>query len=83
MRRMNVSKRTGGDGRLHIEAPGCIVNIRCNLHNSDGAEVTSIEVIPDGPDYDGRGWTVVDGIRIIRVVQNPLTTTLTDAVSDV
>ena len=71
MKRINLSKRTGGDGMLHIEAPGCIVNIRCNIHNTDGAEVTSIEVIPDEPDYDGRGWTVDGPVRNIRVVQCP------------
>jgi len=72
MKRLNLTKRTGGDGVLHIEAPGCVVNVHCNLHNSDGAEVTTVEVIPDGPHYDGRGWTADGSVRLIRVVQNPV-----------
>jgi len=32
---------------LHIEAPGCIINIRVQLADVDGREVTAIEVLPD------------------------------------
>lgn len=32
---------------LHIETERCIVNIRINLHDMEGNEVTSIEIIPD------------------------------------
>ena len=45
---------------LHIEAPGCIINIRPYLTTMDGKAVTSIEVIPDKkeagvfPDYPER-----------------------------
>jgi len=31
----------------HIEARGCVVNIREELHDSKGREVTAIEILPD------------------------------------
>lgn len=36
-----------GSKCLHIEANGCIINIRDQLHDHSGREVTSIEIIPD------------------------------------
>jgi len=35
------------DGIEHLERPGCIINIRAELHDREGHEVTSIEIIPD------------------------------------
>lgn len=32
---------------LHIEAEGCIVNIRQDLHDRLGRQVTHIEILPD------------------------------------
>lgn len=40
-----------GSRRLHIEAPGCIVNITKNLHDTEGREVTRIDIKCD--DYSG------------------------------
>lgn len=42
---------------LHLEVPGCIVNIRFNLTSSEGQPVTSIEVLAD--QYAGEAWDVV------------------------
>lgn len=44
---------------LHIETPGCIVNIRAPLADRDGNPVTSIEVLAD--DYAGETpWRLPD-----------------------
>ena len=65
--------RTARDKVLHIETEGAIVNIRVGLSDSEGREVTSIEIIPDGEDRGGDGegriWHVdpqVGNVRIIR-----------------
>ena len=34
-------------GVEHLERAGCIINIREGLHDLEGHEVTSIEIIPD------------------------------------
>jgi len=66
---------------LHIEAPGCIINVRKGLHNSEGAAVTSVEIICD--QYAGeRPWSILgiaaEGIDVpvanLRVVEQPLKT---------
>lgn len=38
---------------LHVEAPGCIINIRIGLTRDDGCEVTRIDVSADGERYAG------------------------------
>ena len=56
---------TARDKLLHIETEGCIVNIRVGLQNTEGQEVTSIEILADNTD----GWKF-DGTvnnRIIKV----------------
>lgn len=67
-------------GPLHLELPGCIVNI-VNATDTTGAPVTSIEIIADyarGPDgarlsrWDDVPWSIDGvmresaGIRVIR-----------------
>lgn len=47
MRRISFYKNNKSDDLLHIETEGCIVNIRVNLHNTAGKEVTSISIKPD------------------------------------
>lgn len=48
-------------GTLHIEAAGCIVNIRTGLTHRSGRKVTSIEVLADGDRYAGDPeWWIVD-----------------------
>ncbi len=66
---------TARDKLLHIETEGCIVNIRVGLQNTDGENVTSIEVLPD-TNGDGCGnpaWYVADDPKAtaqnIRIVQ--------------
>lgn len=47
---------SGGKERLlHVEAEGCIVNIRVGMHDPEGREVTVVEVIPN--DYPTRNDT--------------------------
>lgn len=38
---------------LHIEAPGCIINIRVGLTDMDGREVTNVSVMANGNRYAG------------------------------
>ena len=50
------------NGVEHLERAGCIINIRAGLHDREGREVTSIEIIQDD------GW-VLDGSRNNRVIK--------------
>lgn len=73
---MRTIEWTGKRGarRLHIEAPGCIVNIVKGLRDSEGHEVTRVDIICDH--YAGEpDWTMPDfpaddsrflGVRIVR-----------------
>jgi hypothetical protein len=50
-----------GEGLLHVEARGCVVNITAGLMDQDGQEVTVVEVVPDGDRFDKRHpWWVED-----------------------
>ena len=42
---------TARDKLLHIEAEGCIVNIRVGLHNRAGQRGTSVEILADNDGY--------------------------------
>lgn len=62
---------------LHIEAEGCIVNIRVGLTDSRGRKVTAVSILPDdetrGGDGQGRVWRLVGaaGARVVRLNKNP------------
>ena len=57
------------DGKLtHIEAKGCIVNIREGLHDRHGREVTSVTISPDDH-YSGEQIWRLRGSPNNRVVQ--------------
>lgn len=51
---------------LHIETHNCIVNIRADLKDREGRDVTSIEIIPDN--YPGESKNILDGIKNNRVI---------------
>lgn len=63
------------DKLLHIETEGCVVNIRVGLSDSDGRQVTSVEIIPDdelrGGDGEARIWHLDGKVnnRLIRQVK--------------
>jgi hypothetical protein len=57
MKTIRVTKRSRHEV-LHIEAPGCVVNIRHGLKDVDGHEVTSIQVIAD--QYTDDEWHLPD-----------------------
>lgn len=63
-KRINVTSRSQP---LHIEAPGCIVNITHGLRDSDGREVTSVEILCDAdfklPDHNDRTGV---NVRVVR-----------------
>jgi hypothetical protein len=43
---------------IHVEAPGCIVNVRYGLEDAQGRAVTSVSITPDA--YAGEPkWMVV------------------------
>ena len=56
--------KTARDKLLHIAAEGCIVNIRVGLSNTQGQEVTSIEILAD----DSDDWKL-DGVVNNRVIK--------------
>ncbi len=58
MATIRVSKQDRGK-LVHLEAPGCIVNVRVGLQDSEGREVTAIEIIPDGTRFAGETWRIV------------------------
>lgn len=51
---------TGRSKVLHVEAPGCIINIRTGLSDHAGREVTAIEILSDDQDRGGE-WCFADG----------------------
>jgi hypothetical protein len=62
MRRIKFGRNNRSGNLLHIEIPGAIVNIRINLHDNQGREVTRVDILPDnehrGGDEHGRMWDV-------------------------
>jgi hypothetical protein len=46
---------------MHIEAPGCIVNITVGLHDREGRDVTAVEITADGDRYSGEPQWWLDG----------------------
>jgi hypothetical protein len=64
---MATAKKLVDRKGLHIEAEGCIVNIREGLYDLKGRRVTSIEVLPDS--YSNmRKWKLI-GSHNNRVIQ--------------
>jgi len=58
MKTIVISERSR-DKQLHIEAPGCIINIHTGLRTSDGQRATAITVQCD--QYAGEPkWTLPD-----------------------
>lgn len=60
---------------LHVETDGCIVNIRPGLSDTDGHQVTSVEIIADDYCEEGGRWHVNDDPHQtrtkVRVIQLP------------
>lgn len=64
---------------LHVEAPGCIVNIHAGLTSSDGEQVTRVSVNADGDNYAGdQQWWCPDlqdpkgiGVRVVQMSSKP------------
>lgn len=52
---------------LHVEAEGCIVNIRQGLYDKKGRRVTNVEIIPD--EYAGERLWRLWGSRNNRIIQ--------------
>lgn len=63
VRKLRGATRKG----LHVEAEGCIVNIREGLTDLKGRKVTNVEILPD--DYAGENKWRVLGSRNNRVIQ--------------
>jgi len=47
MKSISFYKTNRSGNKLHIETELCIVNIKINLHDPDGNEVTRVEILPD------------------------------------
>jgi hypothetical protein len=60
---------------FHVETDGCIVNITVGLTDSDGRQVTRVDVAPDdesrGGDERGRIWRQEPGDSRIICVRDP------------
>ena len=52
MRTIKFDKNNRSGNLLHIEAEGCIINVRVGLVDMIGQKVTSVEIVPDKPE----GW---------------------------
>ena len=64
---MAMSRKLHGHKKgLHIEAEGCIINIYEGLYNTEGKQVTAIQVIPDK--LEEEEWEVLgdSNIRVIK-----------------
>lgn len=75
MKTIRLSSRSSFD-TLHVEAPGCIINIRQGLSTEDGRQVTHVEILADGDRFSGeRQWWIEgkkrDHARNIRVIEAP------------
>jgi hypothetical protein len=68
MRRIIFSESNRSGNLLHIEVPGGIVNIRVNLHDHDGRQVTSVEILRDQYAEHGGTWGL-DGYANSRLIQ--------------
>lgn len=72
-RNISISERSRTN-LLHIEAPGCIINIRVGLTDHEGRSVTAISIEADGDRYAGdpEWWIEGDrgskgiGVRVVR-----------------
>jgi hypothetical protein len=58
MRTVSLTRRSKP---LHIEAPGCIVNIVPGLTDAEGRRVVSVEIRADGKRYAGEIPWWIDG----------------------
>jgi hypothetical protein len=52
MKRISISDRSR-DKLLHIEAPGCIINVQIGLADRDGRKVTHVSIVADGNRFSG------------------------------
>lgn len=71
-KRATFYARDRGSKTFHIEADGCVVNIIVGLVDSEGHQVTRVDIVPDdrsrGGDGSGRIWFQAEGDpRIIRL----------------
>lgn len=74
MQRKSFTTKQGKVKCLHIEANGCIINVRVGLSNINGKSITAIEIIPDkhvGEEWDfarAYGGKELDSmtVRVIR-----------------
>lgn len=55
------------DKILHIETEGCKVNVIIGTHDQTGTIFTTVEILPEQPDGDGRNWLVIGPGAVIVV----------------
>lgn len=65
------AKTNRSDNVLHIETDGAIVNVYVGLHDEDGHDVTTVEVLPDDASRGGEWKFPPDQLQSrIRVVRD-------------
>ena len=69
MKAISFYNNNRSNDTLHIETEGCIVNIRVNLRDMEGREVTSVEIIPDNyaSSYEKIEFDGTNNNRIIKL----------------
>lgn len=60
---VRMSTRNGAARRLHVEAPGCIINVETGRTNAQGQSVTFVDVVADGNHFAGDSEWWVNGER--------------------
>jgi len=76
MRTVALSKRSRNTP-LHIEAPGCIINVYM-VHDDQGRDVTAISISSDGGRYAGEPKWWIEGkpghaglaVRVIKTTES-------------
>jgi hypothetical protein len=84
MRTINLTRKSP---MLHVEAPGCVVNIHPALTDTEGRSVVNVSVSADGNRYAGQAEWWIDGTRGddgrgLRIIQTPQTYAPIPAPSD-
>ena len=69
MKTMRFYKTNHSDDILQIQTEGCIVNIRVNLRDRDGREITHVEILPDRDRANTEPIWELDGVQNNRVIK--------------
>ena len=72
MRRITFYNNNKSDNLLHIETEGAVINIRVNLHDTEGREVNHVEILPDNTTTDGNWYIVGENGERVKCLSVPI-----------